>query len=122
VSCSYGTLLEHLISARIEKWLPTNRGTTSTRQRVCAPGYGDHLYRHSLCRISRYELPRCLAAERSRKVEALGQIASHDRRAVHLLVVLHPFSGHRETQRVRKVHDQAHDSVVRRIFPQTVDK
>src|SRR5215207_1828535 len=36
----------------------------------------------------------------------------------HLRVVLHPFGGHRKPQRVRKVHDQAHDSIVHRVFTQ----
>ena len=61
VSCSYGTFLEHPISARVGKWLPPNRGATSTRQKIGARGYGDLLFRHSPCRISRYELPHCLA-------------------------------------------------------------
>jgi hypothetical protein len=61
VSCSYGTFLEHPISVRVGKWLPPNRGATSTRQKIGARGYGDLLFRHSPCRISRYELSRCLA-------------------------------------------------------------
>jgi hypothetical protein len=61
VSCSYGTFLEHPISAKVGKWLPPNRSATSNRQKIGARGYGDLLFRHSPCRISRYELPRCLA-------------------------------------------------------------
>jgi hypothetical protein len=41
VSCSYGTFLEHPISVRVGKWLPPNRGATSTRQKIGARGYGD---------------------------------------------------------------------------------
>jgi hypothetical protein len=108
VSCSYGTFLEHPISVRVGKWLPPNRGATSTRQKIGARGYGDLLFRHSPCRITRYELPRCLAAERFREIETLGQIASHDRQAVHLLAVLHPFGGN--------------DGVVHRVLTQSIDK
>jgi hypothetical protein len=61
VSCSYGTFLEHPISARSGKLLPLNRGATSTWQKIGAGGYGDLLFRHSPGRISRYELLRCLA-------------------------------------------------------------
>jgi hypothetical protein len=55
VSCSYGTFLEHPISARIGKWLSPSRGATSTRQKIGARGYDDLLL------ISRYELLRRLA-------------------------------------------------------------
>jgi hypothetical protein len=37
--------------------------------------------------------------------------------ARHLPVVLHSLGDDLETQRVREVHDQAHDSVVHRLFP-----
>jgi hypothetical protein len=66
-----------------------------------------------------FALPRWVGI---REIVTLGQIAPHDRQAVHLLAVLHSFGGHREPQSVRKVHDQAHDRVVRRILPQTIDK
>jgi hypothetical protein len=122
VSCSYGTFLEHPISARVGKWLPPNRGATSTRRKICARGYGDLLFRGSPCRISRFELPRCLAAERPRKVDVLGQIAPHGHQTRHLPAVLHSLGGNLEAERVRKVHDQAHDSVVHYVFPQTVDR
>src|SRR5215211_5984849 len=46
VSCSYGTFLEHPISARSGKLLPPNRGATSTRQKIGAHGYGDLLFRY----------------------------------------------------------------------------
>jgi hypothetical protein len=55
------SFLEHPISARVGKWLPPNRGATSTQQKIGARGCSDLLLRHSPCRISRYELPRCLA-------------------------------------------------------------
>jgi hypothetical protein len=117
VSCSYGTFLEHPISARVGKWLSPNKGATSTRQKIGARGCGDLLFRHSPYRICRYELPRCLAAEWFREIETLGQIAPHDRQARHLPFVLHSFGGHLEAERMCEVHDQAHDSVVDRIFP-----
>jgi hypothetical protein len=61
-SRSYGMFLEHPISARVGKWLPPNRGATSTRQKIGPRGYNDLLFRHSPCRISRHERrPRCLA-------------------------------------------------------------
>jgi hypothetical protein len=69
-------------------------------------------------RVRRHERPRCLAAERSLKVEALDHITPHGHQARHLPVVLHSFSGHRKPQRARKVLDQAHDSIVHRVFTQ----
>jgi hypothetical protein len=61
VSCSKGTFLEHPISAKVGKWLPANRSATSTLQKIGARGYGDLSFRHLPCRISRYDLTRCLA-------------------------------------------------------------
>jgi hypothetical protein len=56
VSCSYGTFLEHPISARSGKLLPPNRGATSTRQKIVVRSYGDLSFRHSPRRIGRNEL------------------------------------------------------------------
>jgi hypothetical protein len=56
VSCSYATFLEHPISSRVGKWLPPNRGATSTRQKIVVRSYDDLSFRHSPCRIGRYEL------------------------------------------------------------------
>ena len=39
MSCSYGTFLEHPISSRVGKWLPPNRGASSTRQKIVVRGY-----------------------------------------------------------------------------------
>src|SRR5688572_16667249 len=122
VSCSYVTFFEHPISARVGKWLPPNSDVTSLRQKTGARGYGDLSFRHSPCRISRYELPRCLVRKRFREIETLGQIASHERQAVYLPFVLHSFGSDLEAERVRKIHDQARDGVVHRAFPQTLDK
>ncbi len=47
MSCSYDTFLEHPISARVGKWLPPNKGATSTRQKIGVRGYGNLLFRHS---------------------------------------------------------------------------
>jgi hypothetical protein len=75
------------------------------------------IYRRTLQRVRRHELPHSLTWKRFREVELLSLIAPHRRQARHMPVVLDPLDGDLETQCLCEVYVQAHDRVVHYVLP-----